>query len=76
MKTAIIGKEKEIKALIAPQTDKISYTIKGQKALKLYHYASGGKIFKLHYKNSTSNYTTETIGAWQERTYGVADAYS
>ncbi|CAD7289420.1 tyrosine-type recombinase/integrase [Campylobacter suis] len=70
---ATIGTEKEIKALIAPLTGKVSYTIKGQKALKLYHYASGGKIFKLRYKNSKGDYTTETIGTWQERIYGIVE---
>lgn len=71
---ATIGTEKEIKALVAPLFGKASYTVKGQKALKLYHYASGGKIFKLRYKDKKGNYTTQTIGVWQEKIYGIAEA--
>lgn len=46
---ATLGTEKEIKALIAPDSGKVAYSIKGQKGLKLYHYSTGGKIFKLRY---------------------------
>ncbi|WP_172201913.1 site-specific integrase [Campylobacter sp. RM16188] len=71
---ATLGTEKEIKALIAPDSGKATYSIKGQKGLKLYHYSTGGKIFKLRYMDQKGNHTTKTIGDWQEKVYGIAEA--
>ncbi|MGG7074055.1 tyrosine-type recombinase/integrase [Campylobacter sp. 9BO] len=68
-----ISTEKQIESIFVFDGKKVEYSVKGVKGLKLFCYASGGKIFKLKYQTN-NGYTTKTLGEWIKAVYGIKQA--
>ncbi|MBE2985428.1 tyrosine-type recombinase/integrase [Campylobacter sp. RM9344] len=67
-----ISTEKQIES-ITVASGKKEFSVKGVKGLKLFCYATGGKIFKFKYQLGSS-YTTKTLGEWIKAVYGIKQA--